>query len=444
MRATYKQILSISLPIMLASAAQNFIALSDSVILYYKSELDFAAIGFIGVFYLVISAIGYGFSKGGQIAIARRLGEGNNEAVGRTFYAMLYFELAMATVMFLIMQFICPWLFRMIFNEIGEKCAEFLKYRSWGVFFSYMGVSIISLYTGISRTKFIMIDTLLLGIVNIILCYGFVFGNYGLPAMGIAGAGLASTLAEAFAFFLFLIYMFFDKKIRKFDIFHTKKLDIGLIKQLIKLSTPIVMQAVVGIGSWVIFFGMVESVMGKHQLAICNILRNIYLLLSIPCWGFASGVNTLVSTQIGQDTKHVVFNTINKTVVLCLVTTLILSIPLLMFPDSILQPMIDSTKGDVQLFIESKPLFPVLMGILVIFSIGGIYFNGLAGTGATLYGLQMQIICAIVYLVFITVVMYVIHGSLALAWSSEIIYWLIMTVLSVYYLRTNRWHGLKV
>ena len=56
---------------MLGSAAQNVIALSDSVFLYHLSETDFASIGFVGVFYLVVAAIGYGFSRGGQIMIPR-------------------------------------------------------------------------------------------------------------------------------------------------------------------------------------------------------------------------------------------------------------------------------------------------------------------------------------------------------------------------------------
>ena len=60
--------------------------------LYHLSELDFAAIGFVSVFYLIISAIGYGVSKGGQIIIARRVGENDDKEVGRTFYTMLYFE----------------------------------------------------------------------------------------------------------------------------------------------------------------------------------------------------------------------------------------------------------------------------------------------------------------------------------------------------------------
>jgi len=71
LNTSYKQILSISVPIMLGSAAQNIIVLSDNVFLYHVSETDFAAVGLVGVFYLIIASIGYGFSRGGQILIAR-------------------------------------------------------------------------------------------------------------------------------------------------------------------------------------------------------------------------------------------------------------------------------------------------------------------------------------------------------------------------------------
>jgi Na+-driven multidrug efflux pump len=81
---SYRQIFAISAPIMLASAGQNVITLSDSVLLYHKSETDFAAIGFAGVFYIAIAAIGFAFSRGGQIIIARRMGEGNHAEIGRT------------------------------------------------------------------------------------------------------------------------------------------------------------------------------------------------------------------------------------------------------------------------------------------------------------------------------------------------------------------------
>ena len=152
---TYRQILAISAPIMIGSAAQNVIALSDSVFLYHVGESDFAAIGFVGVFYLIIMAIGYGFSRGGQILVARRAGEGDYRKAGGNFYAMLYFEIILGLIFFLIVVFVCPYLFRFFVETevIYQKSLEYLKYRIYGVFPAFIGVSLIAFYTVLPAPK---------------------------------------------------------------------------------------------------------------------------------------------------------------------------------------------------------------------------------------------------------------------------------------------------
>ncbi len=443
LKTSYKQILAISTPIMLGSAVQNIIALSDSVFLYHLSEADFAAIGFVGVFYLIIAAIGFGFSKGGQILIARRVGEQKYTEVGRTFYAMLYFELALAVVMFLFMYFGAYYFFSLFVNSdvIFYKSLEYLDYRSWGVFFSYAGVAIIALYTGVARPLFIVVDTLILAVVNIILNYGLIFGQWGLPEMGIAGAGLASTIAEVIAFIVFVIYVLFDKPSRKYNLFKFPKIDVPLIKAQLKIGTPIVAQAVVGLGSWFVFFGIVEN-LGERPLAITNLVRMVYLVLSIPCWGFSSGINTIVSNFIGAKRRDAVLPIIWKTAKICWLTTMLITLPVVLFPEYLLYPLLGGE--DMSLIIDAKPTLRVLMGILFLFSFGGVYFNGLAGAGATAYGLKMQIACAIFYLVYIYFVVEYTDGGLEWAWASEIFYWLAMLLMSVWYLRSKKWYDLKV
>ncbi len=440
---SYKQILAISTPIMLGSAVQNIIALSDSVFLYHLSELDFAAIGFVGVFYLIVAAIGFGFSKGGQILIARRMGENQPEEVGRTFYAMLYFELALALGMFLFMQYGCYYFFSLFVDsdKIFYKSLDYLEYRSLGVFFSYAGVAIVALYTGVARPFFIVVDTLILAVVNIVLNYGLIFGKFGLPEMGIAGAGLASSIAEGVAFVIFVLYIFFDKQAKHYNLFKLPNIDIPLIKKQLKIGTPIVAQAVVGLGSWFVFFGIVEN-LGERQLAITNLVRMVYLVLSIPCWGFSSGINTIVSNFIGQDKRDEVLLVILKTAKICLLFTLIISIPLTIFPEFFLYPLLGSE--DMSLITDAQPIFYVLLGILICFSIGGVYFNGLAGTGATYYGLKIQTICAIGYLIYIYVIVEFTNGGLEWAWASEIFYWLAMTIFTVHFLRSKKWYQLKL
>lgn len=463
---SYKQILGISTPIMLGSAVQNIIALSDSVFLYHLSEVDFAAIGFVGVFYLIVAAIGFGFSKGGQILIARRVGEANYKEVGRTFYAMLYFELGLALVMFLFMQYGAYYFFSIFVNSdvIFYKSLEYLEYRSWGVFFSYAGVAIIALYTGVARTSFIVIDTLILAVVNIVLNYGLIFGtweidnlgvfgnavsyvlkntigHFDIQPMGIAGAGLASTIAEVIAFIVFVIYILFDKPSRRYNLFKFPKLDIPLIKAQLAIGTPIVAQAVVGLGSWFVFFGIVEN-LGERQLAITNLVRMVYLVLSIPCWGFSSGINTIVSNFIGAKRRDAVLPIIWKTAKICWLVTMVITLPVVLFPEYLLYPLLGAE--DMSLIIDAKPTLRVLLGILCLFSIGGVYFNGLAGTGATAYGLLMQTICAVFYLIYIYIVVEYTNGGLEWAWASEILYWGAMLTLSVLYLNSKSWHKLKV
>ena len=439
---SYRQILAISLPIMLGSAVQNIIALSDSVFLYHLSEVDFAAIGFVGVFYLIIASIGFGFSRGGQILIARRMGERNPEEIGRIFYAMLYFEVGLAIMMFLFMQFGTGIFFAAFVNSdvIYTKSLEYIEYRSYGVFFSYAGVAIIALYTGVARTWFIIVDTLILAVVNIMLNYGLIFGHFGLPAMGIAGAGLASTIAEGIAFICFIIYILFDKKARLYHLFQLPKIDWPLIKVQLQMSTPIVAQSVVGLGSWFFFFGIVEN-LGERELAITNLVRMVYLVLSIPCWGFASGINTLVSNFIGQQKRQAVVPIIWKTAKICLGMTLVMALPVLLFPEYLLYPLLGSE--DMSLIRDAQGTFYVLLGIISLFAVGGVFFNGLVGTGATLYGLKIQAMCALGYLIYIYVVVEYTNGGLEWAWASEIFYWIIMLSLTVWYLNGKKWYKLE-
>ena len=440
---TYRQIWKISAPIMLGSAAQNVIALSDAVLLYHLGEVEFAAIGFVGVFYITIAAIGYSFSRGGQIIIARRMGEGKYGAVGHVFHTMLLFELALAALMWAFMRFGTPWFFQFFLENspnVYEKCLEYIHYRSYGIFFSYAGVALISLYTGIARPGIILLDTIILAIVNLALNYGLIFGKFGLPAMGIGGSGLASSIAEGVAFVVFIVFMLFDRKNRPLNIFSVPEPDWALTRQQLNIALPVVAHAAVGQGSWIFFFGMVEN-LGERALAISNLARTVYLLLSIPLWGFSSGVNTLVSNLIGQARHSDVLAAAWKTGKLCWVVTMVLAVPVLFFPGKVLYPLLG--KSDMTLIGETQPIFYLMLGILSFATFGSVMVNFLSGTGATWFGLRLQVISLVVYLIYIFSVVNVMHSGLFWVWMAEIIYWSVMILMVVFYLRSEKWHGVE-
>ena len=439
---SYRQILSLSVPIMLGSAAQNIIVLSDNVFLYHYDQLEFAAVGLVGVFYLIIASIGYGFSRGGQILIARRNGELNYPGAGRDFQALFLFECLLAVIMFLFLFFGSEAFFRLFINnpEILQKCVEYIKPRSFGVFFSYVGVALIAFYTGIAHTRFIIYDTIILIVVNIFLNYIFIFGAFGIAPMGIAGAGLASTLAEVIAFIAFVLYMIWDKQNRKYKLLNTKRLDIFTIFNMFNISFPIVFQSILGIGSWFLFFSFIENV-GSRELQISNLMRNVYLILSIPCWGYSAGINTMVSNFIGNKKRQAVLPLIIKTVKINMLSTMLISLPVLMFPEFFLYPLFG--REDMSLIMAAKPYMMMVFAILMTFSVGGIFINGLIGTGHTRTALWIQLIFTVVYIIYSIIFIKYHYINLNLAWGVEILYWGGIALMSLLFLKTDKWHFMK-
>ncbi len=444
LKITYKEIWRISAPIMLGSAAQNVIALSDAVLLYHRGEVEFAAIGFVGVFYITIAAIGYSLSRGGQILIARRMGERRPELVGPIFQTMLLFELLLAVVMWGIMRHGSAWIFAQFLDRspaVYQKCLEYIHYRSFGIFFSYAGVALIALYSGIARPWIILVDTVILAIINLGLNYALIFGRFGLPEMGIGGSGLASSIAEGIAFVVFAGYVLLDKKNRSLQLFSGLHWDWALAQQQLKLSMSVVAQAAVGQGSWIFFFGMVEN-LGERALAISNLARTVYLMLSIPLWGFASGANTLISNLIGQKRYRDVLTATWRAGFLCWAVTIALAIPVLFRPDIFLYPLLGAQ--DSNLMQEARPVFLLLLGLLSLSTFGTVSFNGLAGAGATWFGLKIQTSSVILYLSYIYYVTNFTQLGVFWVWVGEILYWMMMLSWMIWYLRSYRWRRLKL
>jgi len=258
--------------------------------------------------------------------------------------------------------------------------------------------------------------------------------------MGIAGAGLASTLAEVVAFIVFVLYMVTDKANRPYKLLSMKNVNVPLIKQTSSISMPIVWQSVVGLGSWFIFFSLIAS-MGNRSLEISNLLRNIYLILSIPCWGYSAGINTLVSNFIGNRKRYGVMPIIKKTSYLNLYSTLILAIPVAVFPEFFLYPLFGG--DDMSLVNDAKPYLPLLIVILATFSIGSTYMNGLTGTGHTKTALWIQSVFVGFYIAYSYIVIKYLKLNLYWAWGVEIFYWLGIAIVVIWYLRSKKWYVMK-
>ncbi len=437
---SYKEILSISFPLIIGTLGYNIVAATDTLFLGRSGDtISLAAIGLVAPFYLMITLIGLSFSRGGQILIARRVGENNWSAVGAITQSMMYFQLILAGGFYLILKFFGYQILDIFVHnpEILEACNNYLFYRIDGIFFGFGGLTFIAMYSGLARTKIIVYNTLILAAVNIFLDYVLVFGYYGFPEMGIEGAGIASAIAEIVAFFTFVAYAFWDKHSKKYQLFKLPPINWELIKTQLKLSTPIALQSGVGLLSWFIFFSLIEK-LGTEALAISSTVRVIYILFSVSAWGLGSATSTIISQLIGKGKANEVFLTTTKIMLVSVVITIIPALLLLFAPEQIMLLVTNNESiisNSIQLL---KMLFFVQIGIAAY----TIYYNAIVGTGAISVGLIINIITAVIYIGYIYYVIMTTE-SLLWVWSAEFVFSSIVLVLSVIYLKSNRWQKVE-
>lgn len=93
-----------------------------------------------------------------------------------------------------------------------------------------------ALYIGITRTKVLTMNAVVMALVNVLLDYILIFGKFGMPEMGIKGAAIASVMAEAASLAFFLIYTYAKVDFKKFGLNHWQKIDFSLLGRILSIS----------------------------------------------------------------------------------------------------------------------------------------------------------------------------------------------------------------
>lgn len=139
MNYTYKQIWLINLPVMMSVLMEQLINITDAVFLGHVGEVELGASALAGIYYLATYMLGFGFSIGLQVMIARRNGEQNYAETGRTFFQGLFFLSGLALSLCLLIQGLSPFLLKQLITspEIYQAVTDYLDWRSFGLLFSF-------------------------------------------------------------------------------------------------------------------------------------------------------------------------------------------------------------------------------------------------------------------------------------------------------------------
>jgi putative MATE family efflux protein len=433
---SYRRIWNISLPLILSLVAQNVVNVTDTAFLGRIGEVELGAAAIGGLFYISLFMLGFGFGIGGQILIARRNGEKNYGEIGRITDNSLYFLFGLSLVLFLLIRFFSPAILRPMISsgDIYLASLDFLQYRIYGIFFAFGNVLLRAFYIGTTSTRVLTYNALIMAGANVFLDYALIFGNFGFPEMGIKGAAIASAISEALSSIFIFGYTFKMVNLQKYNLFRFGKFDWKVVKTTLDISFFVMLQYFLSLAGWFAFFMIIEK-MGERPLAISNIVRSAYIVFLIPVFAFGSVTNSLVSNLIGEGKGNFVIPVIKKVVLM----NFVLIGGVVLVSAFIPRFIISVYTSDPALISQTVPSFYVVLSALLMFSFASILFNGVSGTANTATALWIELVTILVYLIVAWFLAVYLKLNVEWVWTSEYIYFLVMSILSYLYLKSGRW-----
>ena len=431
-----RQILKIALPISLAMLVPQINFVVNNVFLGQLGEKELATAGITGVIYLVFALIGNGLNNGLQGLISRRAGESRTDEIGKLYGQSIWIALFFALGGIIIVYTAGGYFLHQTLKdpEVIEASDSFLKIRIWGIPFLYVFQMSNALLVSTNQSRYMKYGFWVQAGLNIILDYLFIFGGIGIPALGFNGAAIASVLSEIAGLAVVLGIIVYKGLHKRFSLFAHLRFNSTRAGLIFRQSSPLVGQWLISIFSWLIFYILIEHY-GKRSLAISNTMRNIFGLFGIFVWAFASTTNSMVSNIIGQGKSDKVIYLVKKVSLLSFGFTLILCAFVNLFPGLFL-----SIYGRDDSFVsDAIPVIRIVTGGMLIMSIATVWLNAVTGTGNTRMNLAIEVIVIAMYIFYIWLIMDKLHLSLVWAWSSEIVYWAGLFLLSWFYMRSGKW-----
>jgi multidrug resistance protein, MATE family len=424
------------MPISLALVVPQINFITNNVFLGGLGEQALASAAITGVYYLIFAVIGSGLNNGLQSLIARNAGQNLPKEIGRLFYHGVWIALFIALLGILLTYLVAPIILRSTIHNaiIAEQVIDFVLIRIWGLPFLYLYVMRNALLVGTNQTKFLVWGTLCEALANIFFDYGLIYGKLGLPQIGFNGAAYASIMAEAIGLLVIYIVIHIKGMHKAFSFFESWKLDWSLMKMILAKSSPLILQFALSIITWEYFYLLIEH-HGPRDLAVSNVMRNVFGIAGIFAWSFAATTNTMVSNVLGQGKTEEVMPLIMRISKVSFSFSLVMITLFNIFPSVLL-----SLFGQGYDFISyATPVLRVVSSALLLQSFSVVWLNAVTGTGNTMVNLIIEIVTLVLYTLYVYFVLEVWNMSLTWGWVSEWVYWLVMFSMSFVYMRSGRW-----
>ena len=297
----YKRVLNLAFPVILSQAGQIMVQLVDNAMVGHLGAEPLAGVSFANSVFFMLFVLGTGMSLGLTPLVGEMYSVSNYRKSAAYLQNSILFYGCMGIGIFLLAMIVRPFMWRM--GQSPEVVAQAVPY------FTYVAISVIPFMVfasfkqfleGIGNTKVAMAIIITSNVVNIIFNWLLIYGHFGFPEMGAAGAGLSTLISRILTPILIIWYFYKrDSFYRYFTLFKKENFSWQTIRSLVRVGSPIALQMFME-GSAFALTGIMMGWVGTVEMAgnqVASVISNLAFMIIL---GIGSAVTICVSHAYGQ------------------------------------------------------------------------------------------------------------------------------------------------
>lgn len=384
-----------------------------------ESQQNISAVAAVGLAGSLISALIWIFSQmksAISAKVSQAYGSNRMEDMATLIPQMLYFNIIVGIIALLFTYFSSAWVFEHVLSASGDILKDATAYfniRVFGFPLSIITFSLFGVFRGIQNTWWAMVAAIIGGSINVLLDFVLVFGWWGLPAMGVEGAALASVIAQLVMLSITLYFLFFQSKIK---LKHSFTINPEFKSLLLMAGNLIIRTAVLNIA--LMLTHKFANIYGSVEAATHALMLNLWMFSAFFLDAFASSANAMAGKFLGAGNKSALKRNLNRNLLLSLIVTILLAIVLLLFDKPIMSLLINSEEV-WQTYPKVLPLFVVC---LFFNSIAFTYDGVFKGMGEAKFLRNLLLISTAIGFLPALLIGHAIMPSLTVIWISIIVW----------------------
>ncbi len=443
---SYAEFLQIALPLIVSAGSLAFMNVVDRAFLTILSVDAIAASMPAAMLNWTIMSLPIGIAGYTNAFISQYEGARNKERVASTVWQGLFVSVIGGILLFPFYVF-SSQLFALMQHsqEVQRLESQYFSILLFAGIPMFMSTVFTSFFAARNQTSIVMWVNLFTALVNAVLDYGLIFGQYGLPEMGIRGAAIATVLAQILACILFAFFAWQATSRDGYPMRSTFKIDKELIQRMMRYGFPHGVQMLLDVGAFTAFLVLVGR-LGREEQAATNLAFTLNSLAFIPLFGFGTAVMTIVGRRVGEGRAKLAKTTVWKAFYLSGGYMLVYSAIYLGWPDTVLSIfMLGNDSADYETI---KPITIHLLKFVAIYSffdaMSITFGSAIRGAGDTRFSLIFTVVGGWTLMVLPTLWITLNGRNLYECWIACTIFICVLGIGFLFRFLQGKWQYMKV